>query len=316
MAYQLKMPLGENAVNILRQCAPDIKDVLKCKYECSMEVLGVDSATGRDFNQPRNQPMAAEERFSVQLNGTKLSVWKADLTRFRIEAVVNAANEDLRHYGGLALALSTAGGPDVQADSDRYIKSYGALNTGDAVVGNPGNLPCHKIIHAVGPRLRPRPDKSDVQWAEPKLKRTVQNILYRAEENKFKSVAIPALSSGLFNFPVEKCADIIVDTVREFIQNRYHGGYLSEIALVNNDEPTVKEMERACHQAFSSATAVVSQSVRSKTKTSKTKPSQSPLTVHLGNVCLTLRQGFIQDQQVSRSLYLVYWSLRCVNVEP
>uniref|UniRef100_A0A8C5ACR7 Macro domain-containing protein n=1 Tax=Gadus morhua TaxID=8049 RepID=A0A8C5ACR7_GADMO len=187
---QLKMPLDGNGINILRQCGPAIKDVLKYKYECSIDVLGMDSVMGEDF----------------------------------AHAVVNVANENPPHYGGPALALCEAGGPDIQSDSDKYIKRNGALKTGDAVIGNPGY---------------------DVQWAEPQLKRTVKSILDRAEENNFKSVAIPALSSVVFNFPVDKCTDIIVDTVRKYIECGYQRGILCEIVLVNNDEPAVKEMERA-----------------------------------------------------------------------
>ena len=216
---QLKMPLDGNGINILRQYGPAIKEVLKYKYECSIDVLGMDSAMGQDFAQSRNQPMAAEKRFSIQLKGREVSVWKADLTSFPTEAVVNAANENLQHIGGLARALCVAGGPDIQSDSDKYIMRNGALKTGDAVIGNSGNLPCLKIIHAVGPCLSPSPGRSDVLNAEPKLRKTVENILFKAD--KFKSVAIPALSSGLFNFPVDKCADIIVDTVRKYIECGY-----------------------------------------------------------------------------------------------
>ena len=179
------------------------------------------------------------------------------------------------------------------------------MKTGDAVIGNPGCLPCQKIIHAVGPRLSPGPNSYEVQQAEPDLRKTVNTILARAEENKFKSVAIPALSSGLFNFPVDKCADIIVDTVRKNIENR-NRVYPRNIALVNNDERTVKEMERACRQAFGRTNAPVSQAVRSKTNTSGAKTSQTSLTVHIGNVHLTLRQGNIQEQVVSIHLYLSY----------
>uniref|UniRef100_A0A8C5BSH0 Macro domain-containing protein n=1 Tax=Gadus morhua TaxID=8049 RepID=A0A8C5BSH0_GADMO len=239
---QLKMPLDGNGINILRQCGPAIKDVLKYKYECSIDVLGMDSVMGEDF----------------------------------AHAVVNVANENPPHYGGPALALCEAGGPDIQSDSDKYIKRNGALKTGDAVIGNPGY---------------------DVQWAEPQLKRTVKSILDRAEENNFKSVAIPALSSVVFNFPVDKCTDIIVDTVRKYIECGYQRGILCEIVLVNNDEPAVKEMERACRQAFGSMNAPVSQAARSKTNTSGSKTSQTPLTVQIGNVHLTLRKGYIQEQE-------------------
>ena len=305
MANQLKMPLDGIGFNIMRQCGPALKDVLKCKHECSLDDLGMDSAMGQDIAQSRNQPMAAEKRFSIQLKGREVSVWKADLTSFKTDAVVNAANENLQHYGGLAQALCVAGGPDIQSDSDKHIKSKGALNTGDAVIGNAGRLPYHKIIHAVGPCLSPRPFPYEVKDAEPQLKRTVESVLARAEENKFRSVAIPALSSGLFNFPVDKCAAIIVDTVKKHIEHGRGRGHLCEIALVNNDEPTVREMERACSQAFSGTTASVSQSVRSKTNSSRDRAGRSPRTVDMGNVCLTLREGNIQDQLVGISLYII-----------
>ena len=68
------MPLDGNGINILRQCGPAIKDVLKYKYECSIDVLGMDSVMGEDFAQSRNQPMAAEKRFSFLLKGTQVSV--------------------------------------------------------------------------------------------------------------------------------------------------------------------------------------------------------------------------------------------------
>ncbi|CAL8266083.1 unnamed protein product [Lota lota] len=296
MANQLKIPLDGNGINIVRQCGPAIKDVLKCKYECSLDVIGMYSVLGQDFGQSRNQPMAPEKRLSIHLKNVQVSVWKADLISFPVDAVVNAANEDLQHYGGLAQALSVAGGPDIQIDSNKYVKIHGPLKTGEAVIGNPGSLQYLKIIHAVGPRLPLKPTQYDVQRAEPQLERTVKNILARAEEYKFRSVAIPALSSGLFNFPVEKCANIIMDTLRKCIENRNDRVYLCDIALVNNDEPTVKEMERAFRQTFGSPTAPVSQAVRSKTNTSGAKTSQTPLTVHIGNVLLTLRKGLIQDQ--------------------
>ncbi|KAG7261000.1 hypothetical protein CRUP_032034 [Coryphaenoides rupestris] len=284
MANQLKIPLHGKSVHIVQQYGPEIKDVLQRKYDVNVDVIGM----GHSFGQARNPPMAPERRFYTQLKTIKVFVWKDDLTRFKVDAVVNAANEGLDHCGGLANALSVAGGPDIQSESYKHIERYGPVQTGEVFVGNAGRLPCQKIIHAVGPCLPFAPTRDEVSNAEPLLERAVIRILQTAEEYKLKSVAIPALSSGLFNFPVNKCADIIVGVLARYDSR----GYSCEIHLVNNDEPTVKEMERACIQKFGSATTPVSHGVQSK----RDETYQAPLTVQMGNIQLTVRKGYIERQ--------------------
>lgn len=295
MANQLKIPLDGNWPSIVQQYGPEIKDVLQSKYKCNVDVIGM----GHGFGQARNPPMTRERRFYTQLKTIKVFVWKDDLTRFQVDAVVNAANERLDHCGGLANALSLAGGPDIQSESNRYIERNGLLKTGQVFVGNAGRLPCHKIIHAVGPCLPFAPTQYEVSNGEPLLERAVMNILEKAEDHKLRSVAIPALSAGLFNFPVRKCADIIVGVLARYDSYRHYRNYLCEIHLVNKDEPTVKEMERACHQAWGSPTTPVSHGVQSKSNTSRAETSQAPLTVQMGNVRLTVSRGYIENQNVS-----------------
>lgn len=101
----------------------------------------------------------------------EVCVWRADLTTFPAGAVVNGANVRLKHFGGVALALSKAGGPDIQNESNKYIAKFGHLKTGEAIFTNAGNLPCKKIIHAVGPRLPPKPTSAMVSAAVKKLRR-------------------------------------------------------------------------------------------------------------------------------------------------
>nr|XP_033473821.1 protein mono-ADP-ribosyltransferase PARP9 [Epinephelus lanceolatus]XP_033473822.1 protein mono-ADP-ribosyltransferase PARP9 [Epinephelus lanceolatus] len=286
MVSKLDIPLHGNAVNIVRRCGFALSDVLQSKFGCLAIIDGVDFDRDPSIAQQRGPTIVPEKRFSVKLRGgVQVSVWKADLINYQVDAVVNAANEHLQHYGGLALALSNTGGPQIQKDSEDYIKRHGSLKTGDAVVFDAGFLPCKKIIHAVGPRLPPYPSTHDVMRYEPLLERAIKNILDRVKENQLQSVAIPAISSGLFHYPLPECAKTIVTAVKRYCENAYSPHLLpKEIHLVNHDEPTVKEMERACHQILATSKH------RGDTKT----PTQ---TVQLGNVHLTLKRGKIEEQQ-------------------
>ncbi|XP_049903950.1 protein mono-ADP-ribosyltransferase PARP9 [Epinephelus moara] len=286
MVSKLDIPLHGTAVNIVRRCGFALSGVLQSKFGCLAIIDGVDFDRDPSIAQQSGPTIVPEKRFSVTLRGgVQVSVWKADLINYRVDAVVNAANEYLQHYGGLALALSKAGGPQIQKDSEEYIKRHGSLKTGDAVVFDAGFLPCKKIIHAVGPQLPPDPSERDVMRYEPLLERAIRSILNGVQGHRLQSVAIPAISSGLFHYPLPKCAETIVTAVKCYCENTYSPHLLpKEIHFVNHDEPTVKEMERACHQILAT----------SKRRGDAKTPTQS---VQLGNVHLTLKRGKIEDQQ-------------------
>lgn len=177
-------------------------------------------------------------------------MWKADLTTFTADAVVNAANNRLQHTGGLAQDLSKAGGPVIQRECDNYIAQFGTSKTSDVVVTKAGNLPCQKIFHAVGPQLPPNPSAATVRSAKIKLKKAVLNILKTTEIQQCTSFAIPALSSGIFNYPIKQCAEVIVETIKQFHCQQKLDQVLT-VNLVSNQASTVTEMERACVKILS-----------------------------------------------------------------
>nr|XP_046259478.1 protein mono-ADP-ribosyltransferase PARP9 isoform X2 [Scatophagus argus]XP_046259479.1 protein mono-ADP-ribosyltransferase PARP9 isoform X2 [Scatophagus argus] len=295
MSSKLDIPLHGHSVSIVRQCGPALSDVLQSKFGCVAIIDGVDFEADLSIAQQKRPTVVPEKRSEYTLAaGVKVSVWKADLTSFPVDAVVNAANDHLQHYGGLALSLSKAGGPQIQKDSDDFIKMFGTLNTGDAAIMDPGSLPCKKIIHAVGPQLSKHPHHSEVSSAERHLNRVIRNILEIVKENRLQSVAIPAISSGLFNYPLPQCADIIVKSVKFYYEN-YSGYHPKEVMLVNNDEPTVKEMERACGQILSHGSPMLYSQAAAGKRRSDAKASTH--TVQMGNVHLTLKKGLIQDQK-------------------
>ena len=128
---------------------------------------------------------------------------------------MNAANESLKHGGGVAFAIAKKGGPVIQQDSDDYVRSRGIVPTGNAVLRKKvGALPppYKAIVHAVGPswnRLLPTHDKEIAL-----LRKTCRRALVCAKS--YGSIAIPAISSGLYGFPIDVCADALVKAAVEF----------------------------------------------------------------------------------------------------
>ena len=132
---------------------------------------------------------------------------KADITSLRVEAIVNAANETLQLGAGVAGAIRRRGGPSIQEECDRI----GRCKTGEAVVTGGGKLLSRWVIHAVGPVWR-----GGGSGEEGLLASAVLASLHRAEEIGAKSVALPAISTGIYGFPLEKAAQISVAAARGF----------------------------------------------------------------------------------------------------
>ncbi|KAM6970013.1 protein mono-ADP-ribosyltransferase PARP14-like [Aplochiton taeniatus] len=179
-------------------------------------------------------------------NGVLVTVSRADICRFEADAVVNAANEDLRHIGGLALALLKAAGPELQKLSDDYVRRHGPLKPGEAVATVAGNLPCQYVVHAVGPRY----SDWDKTTAVLRLRDAVHSSLREAVKAKCCTVAVPAISSGIFGFPLDLCTETIAQAVREYCDHPRGTGSLKEIYLVDNNDNTVRAMAKAVASQF------------------------------------------------------------------
>jgi O-acetyl-ADP-ribose deacetylase (regulator of RNase III) len=137
----------------------------------------------------------------------RIDVRTQDITLAEVDAIVNPANEGLQLGGGVAGAIRRRGGPSIQEECDRI----GHCPTGEAVVTGGGDLPARWVIHAVGPVWR-----GGAEGEEGALASAVRAALTRAEEIGARSVALPAISAGIFGFPVDRAARISVTTAREF----------------------------------------------------------------------------------------------------
>ncbi|KAL2081153.1 hypothetical protein ACEWY4_023006 [Coilia grayii] len=210
-----------------------------CLVQLEDEVYGPQASASEEQNKPT---------FRLQTpDGVDIAVFKADMCFFRTDAIVNAANEGLQHEGGLAGALLVAAGPQLQAVCDQIISHRGQLATGDVVVtAAGGRLQCDHIVHAVGPRFR----GDDPQRSVGLLKRAIKGCLREAESLKVHSLAIPAISSGSFGFPLNICCETIVAAIKEHCEDMYGDGLLKKIHLVNKDDKTVQAMEIAVRKIF------------------------------------------------------------------
>lgn len=172
-------------------------------------------------------------------DGLQVLVCQGDITTQWADALVNAANEDLEHGGGVAAALSKAGGPQVQIECRDMVKKTGKIPTGDVVLTTGGNLKCKKLLHAVGPVNGKCGGKERML-----LEKTVSSALNLAEMKKFTSIAMPCISSGLFCVPLTLCAEAIATAVKEF--GSQGGRSLSKIILIDKKVEVVKAMRDAC----------------------------------------------------------------------
>lgn len=139
-------------------------------------------------------------------NGKTLRLVKGDITERKVDVIVNAANSHLKHLAGVAGAIVRKGGYTIQEESNKI----GFVPVGSAVITTAGRLPCKAVIHTVGPRM-------GEDGEDNKLKNAVRNSLMLASQKGFQSISMPAISSGIFGFPKDRCAEILVSESMKFI---------------------------------------------------------------------------------------------------
>ena len=142
-----------------------------------------------------------------------LEIVQGDITALPVDAIVNAANEYLKHGGGVAAAISRKGGPTIQQESDALIEKLGPLSTGEAVITGGGKLPARFVIHTVGPVW----SEHSPAEADDLLRKAVRNSLALAEEKGLKSIAFPAISTGIYGFPIDRAARLLLREAADYL---------------------------------------------------------------------------------------------------
>lgn len=177
---------------------------------------------------------AAENRVVVNLNDTVLELIEADITELDVDAIVNAANSELKLGGGVAGAIRKKGGPTIQKECDRI----GGAAVGTAVLTGAGKLPFKHVIHAVGPQMGEGDE-------DRKLSAAVRAALALADRQGLSSLALPAISAGSFGFPIDRCARITLTEIHRYLQG---GTKLNRVVVCLYDEEAydvfVRELKR------------------------------------------------------------------------
>src|SRR5271163_435351 len=166
----------------------------------------------RSYLHDQSQPHSClPDRHGWRDNNTAMSKdWRAkielrqgDLTEANVDAIVNAANNDLMLGGGVAGAIRVKGGPSIQQECD----SIGTIALGEAAITGAGRLRARHVIHAASMRLAE-------STSDKNLRAATRNSLKRANENSLRTIAFPAIGTGIAGFPIERCAQVMLEEVR------------------------------------------------------------------------------------------------------
>jgi O-acetyl-ADP-ribose deacetylase (regulator of RNase III) len=159
----------------------------------------------------------------------RIEIREGDLTEAAVDAIVNAANTDLVLGGGLAGAIRAKGGPEIQQECDRH----GPVPLGGAALTGAGRLPARHVIHAAGMRLGGQMD-------EPSLRACTRRSLELAAEHGLRSLAFPAIGTGIGGFSMRRCAEVMLEEVHRFLEQP---SSLVEIRFVLLGEPAYRVFE-------------------------------------------------------------------------
>lgn len=165
-------------------------------------------------------------------NGRRLEIAQGDITHEPLDAIVNAANAQLQHGGGVAWAISQRGGEVIQRESDEWVRKYGPVTHEKPAYTSGGSLPCKYVIHAVGPVWGTGEEDRNLAAA-------ARGALECAAELGLQSVALPAISTGIFGFPKERAAGIIFAEIERYFA-QHADSTLNLVRLTLFDVPTAE----------------------------------------------------------------------------
>lgn len=174
--------------------------------------------------------------------GQRVEVVWGDITREHVDAIVNAANSHLLHGGGVAGAILRRGGRVIEEESLAWVKQHGPVEHDRPAYTSAGDLPCRYVIHAVGP-----------VWGsgdeDEKLTQAIEGSLSLAEQLGIQTISIPPISTGIFGFPKERAAKVILEAIKRHFTEQPESP-LRLVRLTIIDQPTLAVFLREFKRAF------------------------------------------------------------------
>jgi len=161
-----------------------------------------------------------------------LQIVQGDITTDDVDAIVNAANENLQHGGGVAWAILRRGGDVIQTESDQWVKAHGPVSHARPAWTSGGALPAKYVIHAVGPVWGDGDEDN-------KLSAAVTGALQVADELNCTSIAMPAISTGIFGFPKDRAAGVIFSSIEKYFSSSINSS-VKTVRIVLFDDATVR----------------------------------------------------------------------------
>ena len=162
---------------------------------------------------------------------TRIEIMQGDITEADVDAIVNAANNDLELGGGVAGAIRRKGGPAIQEECHRI----GRIPLGEAALTGGGNLQAKYVIHAASMQLGGRTTAEN-------LEASTRNSLRRAEEKGIKSIAFPAVGTGIAGFDTKQCAEIMLGVVADHLRGKTPS--LERVVFVLYDRTSLEIFEQ------------------------------------------------------------------------
>ncbi len=201
-----------------------------------------------------------------ELPGSQVvQIVEGDLTLESTDAIVNAANEHLMHGAGVAGAILRAGGPEIQKESDAWVKEHGPVSQAHPAWTSGGKLPAKYVIHAVGP-----------VWGEgdedAKLRAAIEGSLSLADRLKAVSISFPAISTGIFGFPKKRAAQVMLSAISTYFSQ--HTSAVKTVRVVLFDGPTI-EAFRGSLERVEPQRGMISSSQNSKVKLARALAGRS-----------------------------------------
>ena len=177
-----------------------------------------------------------ENRLTVTMDRTQLEILEGDITELEVDAIVNPANAQLQLGSGVAGAIRERGGPSIQEECNRI----GGTPVGTAVMTGAGHLKAKRVIHTVGPAMGEGDE-------DKKLASAVRAALALADRRGLKSIAMPAISTGNFGFPVDRAARIILTEIQRFLQG---GTKLERVVISLHGDDAFQTFKKELRRGF------------------------------------------------------------------